>query len=77
MRTVTLFTNGSNQAVRIPKDMEFVGINELEIHREGDVLILRPVRPDWLSYSEVEKADTDWLQERPDIISDEGRFAWL
>ncbi|MFZ1386239.1 MAG: type II toxin-antitoxin system VapB family antitoxin [Thiolinea sp.] len=77
MRTVTLFTNGSNQAVRIPKDMEFAGVHELEIHREGDVLILRPVRPDWLSFIEVEKADADWLQERPDIISDEGRFAWL
>jgi antitoxin VapB len=59
------------------KTLEFAGVHELEIHREGDVLILRPVRPDWLSFIEVEKADADWLQERPDIISDEGRFAWL
>lgn len=78
MRTVSLFTNGNNQAVRIPKDMEFSNTKELEIHREGETLILRPVRPDWLSYAqEAEKADDDFLTERPDVISDEGRFSWL
>lgn len=74
MRTVSIFTNGNNQAVRIPKDMEFSDIGELEIIREGDTLILRPVRPDWLSYAEVEKADEDFLLERPDVMVDEGRF---
>lgn len=74
MRTVSIFTNGNNQAVRIPKDMEFSDIGELEIIREGDTLILRPVRLDWLSYAEVEKADEDFLLERPDVVVDEGRF---
>ena len=74
MRTVSIFTNGNNQAIRIPKDMQFSDISELEIMREGDTLILRPVRPDWLSFAEVEKADDDFLLERPDVIADEGRF---
>lgn len=46
MRTVSIFRNGKNQAVRLPKDMEFEGITELEIIREGDAVILRPARPD-------------------------------
>ena len=74
MRTVSIFTNGKNQAIRIPKDMEFSDIGELEIIREGDTLILRPVRPDWLSFTEVETADDDFLLERPDVLADEGRF---
>jgi antitoxin VapB len=76
-RIVSIFTNGHNQAIRIPKDMAFPDNKELEITREGDTLILRPVRPDWLSYANVDKADDDFLLERPDIISDEGRFSWL
>lgn len=76
MRTVSIFMNNRNQAVRIPKDMEFQGVSELEIRREGDTLILRPVRPSWASLF-----DEDWdaaaaegfLQERPDVI-EEGRF---
>lgn len=74
MRTVSIFTNGNNQAIRIPKDMEFSDIGELEITREGDTIILRPVRPDWLSFAELEKADDDFLLERPDVVVDEGRF---
>ena len=74
MRTVSIFTNGNNQAVRIPKDMEFSDIGELEIIREGDTLILRPIRPDWLSFNEIETAGDDFLIERPDVVADERRF---
>ena len=77
MRTVSIFANGNNQAVRIPKDMEFSNLKELEIFREGDSLILRPTRPDWLSFAELDKANDDFLVERPDVMSDEGRFEWL
>lgn len=44
MRTVSLFKNGRNQAVRLPKEFEFEGVSEVEISREGDALILRPAR---------------------------------
>jgi antitoxin VapB len=73
MRTVSIFTNGNNQAVRLPKDMEFVGIKELEIIKDGDRLILQPIRPTWLSFVESEKADDDFMQDRENIVTDEGR----
>lgn len=75
MRTVSIFKNGRNQAVRLPKDMEFQGVNDLEIIKNGDTITLRPARPDWLSLTECQKVDADFLQERTDVISDEGRFS--
>lgn len=74
MRTVSIFTNGNNQAVRLPKDMEFVGVKELEIIKEGDRLILQPIRPTWQSLVESEKADDDFMQDRENIVTDEGRI---
>lgn len=75
MRTVSVFRNGSNQAIRLPKDMEFKGVQQLEIIQQGDTIILRPLRPSWLTLNESEKADMDFLQDRVDIIDDENRFA--
>lgn len=43
-RSVRLFRNGRNQAVRIPRDLELPG-REALIRREGDLLILEPKRP--------------------------------
>ncbi len=74
MKTVSIFKNGNNQAVRLPKEMEFDGVNELEVHKDGDVITLRPVRPSWLSFSNKEKAEPDFMVEREDVITDEGRF---
>lgn len=74
MRIVSIFKNGKNQAVRLPNDMAYEGIGELEIARVGDTITLRPVRPDWLSLADVEKADSDFMHDRPEIIGDEGRF---
>ena len=74
MRTVSIFKNGKNQAVRLPKDMEFDGIYELEITKDGDTLTLRPVRPTWTSLLDLPKADSDFMQERGDVVADEGRF---
>ncbi|OOE82178.1 AbrB family transcriptional regulator [Salinivibrio sp. PR6] len=76
MRTISIFKNGKNQAVRLPKDFEFDGVNELEIHKEGDVITLRPARPSWLSFSEIEKADSDFMTHREELIKDEGRFSF-
>ncbi len=47
MRTVSIFKNGNNRAIRLPRDSDFDGVSELEIVREGDSIILRPVRPTW------------------------------
>ncbi|MGC3871873.1 type II toxin-antitoxin system VapB family antitoxin [Halomonas sp. GXIMD04776] len=74
MRTVSIFKNGKNQAVRLPKDMEFEDVTELEILRDGDTITLRPVRPSWRSLRTLPEADADFLKERPPIVTDEGRF---
>lgn len=74
MRTVSIFKNGKNQAVRLPNDMAYEGVGELEISREGDTITLRPVRPTWQSMSQLPKADAEFLQDRADVINDEGRF---
>lgn len=74
MRIVSIFKNGSNQAVRLPADMAYEGVGELEISREGDVITLRPARPSWASFQDLPKADADFLQERPPVTGDEGRF---
>ncbi len=76
MRTVSIFKNGRNQAVRLPKDMEFEGISELEIIKEGDHIILRPARPDWLSFADNQAAESDFMTERETVVADEGRFEW-
>ena len=70
MRTASLFKNGKNQAVRLPKDFEFEGVTEVEIIKEGESIILTPKRKSWASFSDIEKADSDFLLERIDIIED-------
>jgi antitoxin VapB len=42
-RHVRLFRNGRNQAVRIPREFELEG-DEAIIYKEGDRLIIEPVR---------------------------------
>lgn len=42
-RRVRLFRNGRNQAVRIPVEFELPG-NEAVIHRDGDRLVIEPLR---------------------------------
>tara|TARA_R110002096_G_scaffold186565_1_gene365641 strand:- start:199 stop:477 length:279 start_codon:yes stop_codon:yes gene_type:complete len=74
MRTVSIFKNGNNQAVRLPKDMEFEGVSDLEIIKEGDTIILRPSKPSWLSLAETQKVDDGFLTERENIVEDQGRF---
>lgn len=41
-RTARLFTNGRNQAVRIPREFEF-DADEVVMNRDGERLILEPV----------------------------------
>lgn len=42
-RHVRLFRNGRNQALRIPRELELEG-DEAILHKEGDRLIVEPVR---------------------------------
>ncbi len=74
MRTVSVFRNNRNLAIRLPKDFELPGVTELSIEKQGDAIVLRPVRPSWTSLAEAVPADPDFLRERADVI-EPGRFA--
>lgn len=74
MRKLSLFQNNRSVAVRLPKEFVFPGVSEMTIEKQGDSLVLRPVRPDWLSFAEAPLADDDFLRERPAVL-DEERFA--
>lgn len=43
MKTTSVFNSGSQQAVCIPKEFEF-DVDELEISRRGDEIVLRKKR---------------------------------
>jgi antitoxin VapB len=42
-----LFKTGGSQAVRLPKGYRFEGQEEVLIHREGERIVLEPVRRRW------------------------------
>lgn len=42
-----LFKSGGSQAVRLPREFRFEGQEEVLISREGDKVILEPVRRRW------------------------------
>ncbi len=48
-RTVSLFRNGRNQAIRIPVEFELPG-DEATIRKDGERLIIEPKKPEanWL-----------------------------
>ncbi len=72
MIIASLFKNGRNQAVRLPKELEFTGINKVEIRKKGNSIIITPVRKSWESFTDVDQADVNFLLERKDVF-DEGR----
>ena len=46
MQTARLFLNGRSQAVRLPKEYQFIGDN-VYIKRVGEAVILFPVDKEW------------------------------
>lgn len=68
MATASLFKNGRNQAIRLPKELEFEGVSEVEIRREGNSIILTPLRQTWLSFANTVAADKDFMEERAEVI---------
>ena len=68
MRTAKLFRNGKNQAVRLPKQFEFGGVNEVSIRKEGNAIVLLPIRKDWVSYATLQAVDDDFMVTRPSLL---------
>jgi len=74
--TAKLFFNGRSQAVRIPKAYRFEGIDEVIIRKEGDALVIAPVRKTWKSYAdEAPSVGDDFMADRPEL-TDSGRVAF-
>ncbi len=51
MKTAKLFTNGSSQAVRLPKEYQFRG-NEVYIQKHGNAVLLFPQDKLWEIFME-------------------------
>ena len=70
-KSAKLFKNGRNQAVRLPKDFEYDGVDEVLIEKVGGKLIITPIRPNWTSFAELPRAEDDFMAERPEIFNPE------
>lgn len=67
-KRASIFRNGSNQAVRLPQELKFPeNVKEVRIRKQGDTLLLSPVRPDWSSFFALQtEAPEDFLADRRD-----------
>jgi virulence-associated protein VagC len=61
-RRARLFWNGRSQAVRLPREFRFEG-DEVEIRREGEAVILEPVRK-----QQWPEGYWSWLDEQRDAL---------
>ena len=66
--TATLIFDGRSQAVRIPKAYRFEGVDEVIIRKDGDALVIVPVRKTWKSYAgEAPPVGEDFMADRPGL----------
>lgn len=72
-RPVSLFRNGRNQAVRIPREFELEGTRAL-MRKEGDSLIITPVKThrllDMLARWEPLEEDFPEVEDAPPQVRD-------
>ena len=68
-KRASIFRNGSNQAVRLPQELKFPeNVKEVRIRKQGDALLLSPVRPDWSSFFALQiEVPDDFLADRRDL----------
>jgi len=67
-RRAAIFRNGRNQAVRLPQDLKFPDkVKEVQVRKQGDTILLSPVKPDWASFfSLAPQVPDDFLVQRND-----------
>ena len=67
-RRASIFRNGRNQAVRLPQDLKFPDkVKEVQVRKEGDSILLSPVKPDWASFFSLDvQVPDDFLAQRSD-----------
>jgi antitoxin VapB len=67
-KRASIFRNGANQAVRLPQELRFpADVREVRIRKQGDGLLISPVKPNWASFfaMRVDVPD-DFLENRGD-----------
>jgi antitoxin VapB len=67
-RRASIFQNGANQAVRLPQEMRFpTDVKEVRIRKQGDGLVITPVKPNWASFFALQtEVPDDFLENRSD-----------
>lgn len=67
-RRASIFQNGANQAVRLPQEMRFpTEVKEVRIRKQGNGLLITPVKPDWASFFALQtEVPDDFLENRSD-----------
>jgi antitoxin VapB len=68
-----LFINGRSQAVRIPKEFAFAGVDAVHIEKRGSALILTPARSTWESFAELPAAAEDFMLMRARLLKSPGQ----
>lgn len=65
-RRASIFRNGANQAVRLPQELRFPEeVKEVRIRKQGDSLLISPVRSDWASFfARAVDVPDDFLEQR-------------
>jgi antitoxin VapB len=67
-KRAAIFRNGRNQAVRLPQDLKFPDkVKEVQVRKQGDTILLSPVKPDWASFFSLDvQVPDDFLPQRND-----------
>ena len=64
MRTAKLFQNGQSQAVRLPKEFRFEGV-EVFIKKMGNATVLLPIDNPWAPFfNSLNKFSPDFMSTR-------------
>jgi antitoxin VapB len=66
MKTARIFKSGNSQAVRLPAEFK-LDVSEVQIFRQGEDLVLRPMRKTWEDYFERGRRFSD---DFPEIIEE-------
>ena len=67
-RRASIFRNGANQAVRLPQELRFPAeVKEVRIRKQGDGLLISPIKPNWASFFAMNiDVPDDFLENRDD-----------
>jgi antitoxin VapB len=68
VKRASIFRNGANQAVRLPQELRFPeDVREVRIRKQGNGLLITPVKPDWSSFFALQmRVPDDFLDSRED-----------